>query len=251
MKKHLSLLSLIAFSLLLTGCNGLWDFTRIVRSIQASDTVVSETRTASGFTGIDMRTVGRVVLSQGEGESLAVRGSDNIVPLIKTSVQNGVLVIEMEEDIFVTDMHDAKVLTFTIGVKDLNALTVSGMGDVEADRLTAPRLDLTVSGAGRVILNHLSIENLRLTLGGAGDVELEGSADSAVIVLSGAGNVQAPDLAIRTANVSLPGLGNATVWVTENLTGSISGVGNVQYYGNPHTDLKASGLGVFRSLGSK
>ena len=251
MKKHLSLLSLIALSLLLTGCGGIFNFIRTGKTIRASNTLMSETREISGFTGIDMRTVGRVVISQGETESLALRGPDNVVPLIETYVRNGVLVIDMEEDIFVKDLHDSKVLTITIGVKDLSALTLSGAADVTMDGLTASRLKLEISGAGRIAFTGLSVDSLSLTLSGAGDVELEGSADTAVIVISGAGNVQAPDLKIRTADVSLPGFGSATVWVTETLTGSISGAGNVEYYGNPHTDFKTSGLGVFKSLGSK
>ena len=251
MKKHFSLLSLIALSLLLTGCVSILDFTHNGKTIRASNTVMSETREASGFTAIDMRAAGRVVISQGESESLAVRGSDNVVPLVKTSVQDGVLVIEMEETIIVTDMDESNALTFTIGVKDLSALTVSGAGDVEADGLKAPRLDLTIGGAGRINLNHLSVESLLLTIGGAGDVTLSGKADTAVIVISGAGNVQAPDLKIQTADVRVPGLGNATVWVTEILTGSITGAGSIEYYGNPVTDLTNTGLGVFKSLGNK
>jgi hypothetical protein len=251
MKKQISLLSLVALPLLLTGCSGLWDFTRNGRSIKASDTVVSETREVSGFTGIDMRTVGRVVISQGETESLAVSGSDNVVPLVITSVENGVLVIDMEKDYFVTNMHGANVLTFTIGVKDLGALTVSGAGDVKMDGLTASRLKVTMSGAGRIDFSGLSLDSLSLTLSGAGDVTLSGEASSAAILLSGAGNIDAADFKVQTADIDLQGLGNATLWVTGKLTGSISGAGNIEYYGNPATDLKASGLGVFKSRGNK
>jgi hypothetical protein len=251
MKKHFSLLSLIALSLLLTGCGGMFHFVKTGKTIKASNTVVGETREASGFTAIDMRTVGRLVLSQGEVESLAVRGSDNVVPLVKTSVQDGVLVIEMEEDYFVTDMHDANVLTFTIGVKDLNSLTLSGAGDVQMDGLTASRLKLNISGAGRIDFSGLSVDSLSLALSGAGDVTLSGEADSAAILLSGAGNIDAAGLKVQTADIDLQGLGNATLWVTGKLTGSISGAGNVEYYGNPQTDLNNSGLGRFKSLWGK
>jgi len=251
MKKRLSLLSLIALSLLLTGCGGIFNFVKAGRTVRASNTLVSETREASGFTAVDMRTVGRVVLAQGDDESLAVRGSDNVVPLVKTFVQNGVLVIEMEENIIVTDMHESNALTFTIGVKDLNALTVSGVGDVKMDGLAASRLKLDISGAGRIDLSGLSVESLSLTLSGAGDVTLSGEADSAAIQLSGAGSIDAADLKVQTANIDLSGLGSATLWVTEKLTGSISGAGNVEYYGDPQTDFDNTGLGEFKSRGNK
>jgi hypothetical protein len=251
MKKHFSLLSLIALSLLLTGCVSVLDFVKDGKTIKASNTVMSETREASGFTAVDMRTAGRVILSQGDVESLSIRGSDNVVPLVKTSVQEGVLVIEMDKIIIVTDMDESNALTFTIGVKDLSALTVSGVGDVKMDGLTASSLKLNMSGAGRIDLAGLSVENLSLTLSGAGDVTLSGEAASAAILISGAGNIDAADLKVQTADIDLQGLGKATLWVTGKLTGSISGAGNVEYYGNPATDLKASGLGVFKSLGNK
>jgi hypothetical protein len=251
MKKHFSLLSLFALSLLLTGCVSVLDFVKNGKTIRASNTVMSETREASGFTAIDMRTAGRVVISQGESESLSIRGSDNVVPLVKTSVQDGVLVIEMDEIIIVTDMKESNALTFTIGVKDLSALTVSGVGDVKMDGLAASRFKLDMSGAGRIDISGLSVDSLSLTLSGAGDVTLSGEAASADILFSGAGVIDAADLKVQTADINLKGLGNATIWVTETLTGSISGAGNVEYSGNPKTDFKTTGLGVFKSLGSK
>jgi uncharacterized protein with beta-barrel porin domain len=251
MKKHFFLLSLVALSLLLTGCGGIVNFGRGGRTIHASNTVVTETREASGFTAVDLRGIGRVVLTQGDAESLVVRGSDNVVPLVRTSVRNGVLVIEMDEIIAVTDMHEANALTFTIGVKDLEALTVSGAGDVKMDGLTASRLKLDISGAGKIDFSGLSLDSLSLTLSGAGDVTLSGEAASAAIQLSGAGNIDAGDLKVETADIHLSGFGNATLWVTGKLTCSISGAGNIEYYGNPQTDFTDTGLGVFKSLGGK
>jgi predicted small secreted protein len=251
MKKHLSLLSLIALSLLLTGCNGIVVFGKGGKTIRASDTLMSETREASGFTAIDMRAAGRLVITQGDVESLAVRGSDNVVPLVKTSVQDGVLVIEMEELVIVTDMDDFNALTFTIGVKDLAALTVSGAADVKMDGLAASRLKMSISGAGKIDFSGLSVDTLSLVLSGAGDVTLSGETSSASIMLTGVGNIDAARLKVQTADITLQGLGNATLWVMGKLTGSISGAGNIEYYGDPVTDLKATGLGVFKSLGSK
>jgi hypothetical protein len=251
MKKLTSLLSLIALSLLLTGCNGFVFHGITGRTVRASNTLMTETREASGFTAVDMRGMGRVVLTQGETESLVVSGSDNVVPLVRTSVRNGVLVIEMDELIIVTDMHESNALTFTIGVKDFEALSVSGAADVMMDGLTASRLKLNISGAGKIDLTGLSVDDLSLSLSGAGDVELAGQSGSLAVQLSGAGRIDAGDLEVETADVRLSGFGDATLWVTGKLTGSISGAGNVEYYGNPQTDFEDTGLGVFKSLGDK
>ena len=60
-----------------------------------------------------------------------------------------------------------------------------------------------------------------------------------------------PDLRIHTANVKLAGMGGATVWITDQLTGEISGAGSVSYYGSPLTEVKTPGLGKFIALGSR
>jgi hypothetical protein len=250
-KKTARLLPLLALSLLLTGCAGFVDHVNGGRTVKTSAAVVSQTREASGFTAVDMRGAGKVILTQGETESLTVSGSDNLVPLVMTSVQNGVLVIEMKEKVVIIEPNPANVLTIAIGVRDLTALTVSGLGDVEMDGLSASRLEITMSGAGRIDLKGLDLEDLRVTLSGAGDVILSGGASSAVINLPGAGKVDAGGLKLQNAQVTIAGLGNATVWVTGTLTGTISGAGSVEYYGEPETEIKTSGLGKFKSLGSK
>jgi hypothetical protein len=249
MKRFLRLLPILVSSLSVLACSGISVFGQ--KRVVASAAVVHETREVSGFTGVDMRGMGKVVLIQGSSESLEISGPDNVLPLVEASVQGGVLVLELEPGVTVTGMNSANMLTFTVGVKDLSALTVSGLGDVEMNALLGPRLDVQMSGAGKLSLHNVSLDTLDLTLSGLGDASLSGAAADAVIDISGAGNVDAADLSIRNARIDISGAGNATLWVTETLTGTISGAGNVSYYGNPRVDTSTSGVGRFTALGSK
>jgi hypothetical protein len=222
-----------------------------VKLIEPSNNVITEERPVSGFSGIDMRTFGQVIISQGDTESLTVKGSDNIVPLVKTYVKDGVLVIEMEEEINFTNINEDNVLTFTIAVKDLSSLAISGLGNVEMESLATPKLDIVMSGAGQVVLDKLMADDLEVEVSGLGNVELAGEVPTARIEIPGAGNLNAPDLKIHSATVKIDGLGNATLWVTDSLTGTINGAGNVEYYGDPEVDTQTNGIGQFKSLGSK
>ena len=249
MKRTLRFLPLLALSLplLACGCVNFWPH----RVVAASSEVVSETREVSGFDGVELSGIGKIILEQGSAESLEISGPENVLPLVETSVRGGTLVIEMQKDVAVTGMHSANMLTFTVGVRELSSISVSGAGDVEMDALSADRLDVTMSGAGRIDLKGLDLEDLELTLSGAGDVHLAGRAALAEIEISGTGNIDADNLEIANARVSISGLGNATVWATERLSGTISGAGNVDYFGEPDTDFHTSGLGRYRSLGDK
>jgi len=249
MKVRTIFVTLIILTMLLTSCSVLTDMG--VRVITPSNTIISENRTVSGFSAIDFSTFGKINIMQGNTESLNISGPDNLVPEITTTVSNGTLTIKTKDNITVTSFSSTNVLTFTIVVKDLTSLSISGAGDVQVETLSAPSMDLSLSGAGKVQMNQLTTGNLKVNLSGAGGLELSGSATQTTIVISGAGGVNAPDLKIQTANITISGLGSATLWVTDQLTGTISGAGSVSYYGSPQTNTNTSGLGQFKSLGRK
>jgi hypothetical protein len=44
-------------------------------------------------------------------------------------------------------------------------------------------------------------------------------------------------------------VGNAVVWAKENLDVTVTGVGSIEYYGNPRIKQSMAMLGVVRNLG--
>jgi hypothetical protein len=249
MKTRTIFIALVFLAALLINCNVLTNTG--IKLIKPSDVVVTETRDVSGFSAIDMSTFGKVILTQGDNESLTIKGSDNIVPLVKTSVRDGTLFISTEENINITSINFDNVLTFTITLKDLNKLTVSGAGNFTMDALSTTDLAIILSGAGNIQLDNLIANSLNINLSGVGSIEVAGEVTSATIDVSGAGGVNSPDLKIQTAEVTISGLGGATLWVTDQLSGDISGGGSVSYYGDPQTNTTTSGIGNFKPLGEK
>jgi hypothetical protein len=219
--------------------------------ITPSNTNISENRNVSGFNAINFSTLGKVNIMQGSTESLNISGPDNLVPLISTTVNNGTLVIENKENITINPLKAENPLTFTIVVKELSSLDISGAGDVQVETLSTPSMSIAMSGAGRVTQNQITTDTLNLSLSGVGGIDISGTTGQATIDLSGAGSVNAADLQIKTATVNISGLGSATVWVSDTLSGNISGAGNISYYGTPQTSVSTSGLGNLKSLGNK
>ncbi len=250
MKTKIVILSLIIATVLLTSC-GVIQLGRNTTSITPSNVTTSETRSMSGFTGIDFSTFGTVNISQGSSESLTIEGRDNLVPLVTTSVRSGTLYIAMKPNINVTSLNTENLLTFTITVKDLASVSISGLANVTMNTLSTSNFKVSMSGAGQFKLNQLTATTVGIDVSGLGNVEIAGTATSATINMSGAGNANCPDLKLQTANVTIPGLGNATLWVTDQLSGTISGAGSVSYYGSPQTNTNVSGLGKFKPLGNK
>ena len=248
MKTRMMCFVLLMFMFLMS-CNLLTNIN--TKTITPSEVIVSENRDVSGFTAIEFSTLGKVNIIQGDQESLNISGPDNLVPEILTNVRNSTLVIYNRENINIRPFENDNPLTFTIVVKDLTSLEVSGLGDVQLETLSTPRLVIDMSGAGNVVQNQITTEDLNIAISGLGGIEISGQAVNASIDISGAGSVSASDLQVQTADVTVSGLGGATLWVTNELTGNISGGGSVSYYGNPQTNTTASGIGQFKSLGSK
>ena len=72
---------------------------------------------------------------------------------------------------------------------------------------------------------------------------LSGTVDSQVVTISGTGELRRREPAERHRGVTVDGAAKAVVRVSTRLTPRSSGVGSVQYIGNPQVTRKISGVG--------
>ena len=219
--------------------------------VTPSGKLVSEVRNSGEFKGIEFRTAGSLVIKTGDQQSIVIRGSDNVVPLVKTRVLGGVLVIEMEDNVNIQAVNKNSMLNVNITLNDLSSLTISGLGSVDISELETQSLKLVLSGAGTINLHNLSVDHLDVVVDGLGNVTLSGIAADCRVEISGAGHVNAGKLKCQTAEADIPGLGSAILWVTERISGEISGSGSVQYFGLPEKKTRTTGLGSFVPLGAR
>lgn len=211
----------------------------------------TETRNVAGFNGVQFAGLGELKISQGTTEGLSIEGEDNILPRIITEVRSGILYIGFERDNWQDMVQPTKSLIFTLKVKNMNSLDLSGLGNVIMPKLSAEDLLIKVSGAGGVKINSATARNVTVTMSGAGNVDLAGKVTGQTISMSGLGNYSAGDLESTTASITVSGAGGAKVWPKDSLNVKISGAGTVSYYGSPKITKDVSGLGVVNSLGNK
>ncbi len=207
----------------------------------------TETRAVSDFDAVDFAFIGDLVITQGSEESLTITGDDNIVPLIRTTVRDGVLHI---------DASPANIgrtivpLRYELMVKELKALSLSGLGNIEMGSLESADVSLGLSGAGSVTVENLSANNLAVNMSGLGSANLAGVVNKQAVNVSGAGSYYARDLRSQAAAVQISGLGSAEVQAVETLDASISGAGSIKYAGSPQIAQNISGLGSVEALGN-
>jgi len=197
-----------------------WYFT----SVRGSGIAKTETREVNGFSAISFTGLGRVVVEQGTTESLTVTADDNFLPLLETQVKDGTLLIGVKSNnTFNTGFNPRTPIEFKIGVKELTQVTLTGAGNADLAKLKTDKLDVNITGVGNMTVS--------------------GSTDHLNVTLAGTGTFQGEDFAVKTANVTCSGIGNAIVQVSEKLDANISGTGSIEYIGNPQVTEKVSGIG--------
>ena len=242
--KRKNVLIFFGIALLLSGCFIPIRTTQIVGSRK----VATETRDVSGFTAVDLSSVGTLIIQQGSVELLSITAEDNIFPYLKTDVVGNNLRIGVRDNI---NLNPHEEIIYNLTVIDLERLESSGIGKIEMGSLNTDELDVDISGASDLRILNLNARDFNLDLSGVGNVEISGSAEQQRVDLSGAGNYEAGDLKNEYARIEISGTGQAVIWAEKELDVEISGMGNLQYYGDPALITDLSGIGRLEKLTAK
>ena len=187
---------------------------------RGSGQLATESRQVSGFTQVELTGVGELTIEQTGTESLTISAEDNLLPQLTSEVSGDTLVLGEEPN---SSIVTTKPITYSLTVKDLSGLAVSGSGNISMPKLTATALSIKISGSGTITVNGTAV-----------DQDLE---------ISGSGRYQAEQLTSKTVKAQISGSGNANVLATDSLNVKISGSGSLTYSGNPQVTQEISGSG--------
>ncbi len=214
--------------------------------VQGSGNVKTESREVQGFERVDVAGVGSLTIAQGATEALTIQAEDNVLPRLRSTVENGTLHLGPSPG---TEISPMRPIRYDLKVKQLRAIRLYGGPDATAASLNADQLDLEVSGAGRMNLAHVAANDLTVQISGAGAVTVSGQAPQQTVSISGAGRYAAGDLASQRATINISGAGNCAVRTSEHLSANISGAGHVTYTGSPAVEEHVSGAGSVTKAG--
>ena len=217
---------------------------------RGSGNVISETRDVSGFRALEIDYPAEVFVSQGDQELLTIEAEDNLLPGLKTEVDNGVLQIFYKAEKG-KHVNPTRVVKITIVARDLKDVEFNSAGELTIEGLKTDSLEVSLSGAGSLELERVQIKGLGVDLSGAGSMTASGTADDLDLNISGFGDFKGADLHGKVASVNISGAGSATVWVDDDLTASISGAGSIRYYGSASVSKRISGVGDVNHVGDK
>lgn len=212
--------------------------------VRGSGDLEKQERDVSGFDQIHFSGMGRLVIEQGDEESLTIEADDNIIDLIETDVRGNELRIEFRRGFNVLPTTKIK---FFLTVKDLDRIDLSGVGDIDCESFQTDKLEFNISGSGNVDLD-IDADSLETRISGLGDIDLKGRVEFHDVHISGSGKYDAGDMESSECRVRVTGLGSATVNVSGELDIEISGAGNVYYKGEPEISQQITGIGRIKRL---
>jgi hypothetical protein len=244
--RNIAITILITTILVLSACR--LPFVDVERG---SGEIVTETREVSGFNAVRLDGAGRLIISQGQAESLEIQAEDNIINKLTTEVDGQTLVLGFQDQLWQRSIIPTKAITYNLTVTDLPVITFNGAGDLEMDSLETSNLEVTINGAGQINLAELAAESLTVRIIGTGSISISGQVSSQSISIDGAGSYQAGDLQTSSSEIIIKGLGSATLWATDTLNITIEGGGTVNYYGSPNLTQNISGVGDINNRGEK
>ncbi len=181
----------------------------------------TQARDLAAFKSVELAGGNNVVIHVGEKQSVVVRADDNLLDRVTTEVQSGKLVI----------------------ANTPGSLTTTSPMSVE---VRVPTLDaLTLSGSGNVVVDGIEAESLTVTLPGSGTFTGSGTARRLDVSVGGSGTVQFTRLVAHDVRAVVGGSGSIFITATNSLDASVSGSGAILYTGNPQDVTRSvTGSGV-------
>jgi hypothetical protein len=193
-------------------------------SLEGSGSGASVVRSVPAFSALDLAGANQVVVRVGPRRSVIVNGDDNLIPLVRTRVESGTLVVSNRQS-FATNAP----MSVEVTVPTLRAVRISGAGTIAVEGLRSQRLVVGLTGSGLV--------------------RASGRVDRLDASLRGSGTFELASLEARKAHVVVAGTGSIAVVATRVLEASITGTGSIAYGGDPLTvNRTVTGTGTILPL---
>lgn len=208
---------------------------RINKRIDGSGIEASETRKAKSFNSINSTMGIDVYLTQGNGEAIEVKADKNILPYVKTVVENGVLKVCYEDDISIK-LNKVRTKVY-VTAKEIKSLSTSSSGNIIIQGiLKANDLTIKTSSSGDITGNIECAGYLKVSTSSSGDIVLKGSAANATISASSSGDITATLRVENDIDISSSSSSDITMDVTaESCSVSASSTGEITLKGKCRT----------------
>jgi hypothetical protein len=205
--------------------------------IRGSGNLQHETRVVGEFTGVSVSSGIRGEVQIGK-QHVEVEADDNVLPLVETIIDDGVLVVRFKPHQWLRTEHTVVV---HVTAPSIDALESSGGSGLKADLTATNELSIESSGGGDVQAHNVAVKKLKAQVSGGGALILDGSADNVKLSMSGGSRCKGEKLQARVVRIQASGGSTARLAASESVNGSASGGSVIHVRGKPETRVSRSG----------
>jgi hypothetical protein len=190
----------------------------ITNSIKGSGVKQTIARKVKDFSSVDSRGAFDIEYQHGS-PSLKISGDDNLINHVKTKAKDKTLHLSIDK-----------------AYSTNHAILV---------QITSPNIaSIAINGTSNVKLDGIETEYLKISLFGTADLTANGIASRVELNVQGSGDTNIKSLIADFVSVYLQGSGDIILTAKEQLDASISGVGDILFFGHPDKiRKKISGVG--------
>jgi Putative auto-transporter adhesin, head GIN domain len=212
--------------------------------VQGWGDLKTETRNHINFHALDVSIPGDVEVRVSDKFSVEVTCEENIIDDVQTRVDDGVLKIFFDRNVF-----DVDGMVVRVSAPRWDNFEINGSGDVRIlDAIEGDNTNIELFGSGNLDARKATFKKADVLVAGSGNVTLRGKADQLNAKVRGSGDIRAFDFPANTTRAEVSGSGNISIEVFDYLDAIINGSGDIRYRGNPKVDKKINGSGSVRKV---
>lgn len=208
--------------------------------INGNGDIKQETRDVGEYNTVTASGAFNITFAQTSNSQVDLFGDSNVLPIIKTNVTNKNLVIGTDGSQCYSTSTNIEV---TLSSPLITSITLDGAGMINGNGLNQDELRFITNGSA-VINSSFNVNTFEGRINGSGDATYAGTAKDASFYITGTGNIYATTLVTEKSAITISGVGDVRVTVSQELNVTITGAGNVYYYGDPgiiNTNITGTG----------
>lgn len=191
--------------------------------IKGSGRFITESRDIKNFDQIQLNFSADVAVSFKDEPSLTITADDNILPAIKTEINDQKLKISCSEKL----IHHNKIKI----------------------EITVPKISMAeVKGSGNINIVGLNTEKFKSMINGSGDINISGKTNELLSFINGSGDILTKDLLTKSHTAVINGSGKIYTHTSDYLNVNINGSGDLMYKGKPEINSSVQGSGKITKI---
>ena len=194
-----------------------------------SGTIVEETRSVDPFHGVSVGQGIHVLIAEGDAQTVRVSADDNLIHLLSTQVEAGILKIQFQDKV---SLIDANITVTISNLGHLDELTAGSGAEIKTEGVMkhSQNIQFHLSSGSRAEVT-VDAPVIQIETGSGADAELKGLTRKLTATASGGSSLDASDLKSEEADLTAESGSSLKAFASLSVSAKASGGASIRYEG--------------------